>query len=101
MNWRAERRTARSRGYDLQTSPALRPFFYLPFMHSEQAADQDRCVTLIAERLGEDSVNYPFAIGHRDVIRQFGRFPGRNAALGRATTAEEKEFLQSPRPPAP
>jgi uncharacterized protein (DUF924 family) len=89
------------RGYDLETPPPLRPFFYLPFMHSENDADQDRCVSLIAERVGENSVNYPFALGHRAVIRQFGRFPGRNAALGRATTPEEHQFLSSPHPHTP
>jgi len=88
-------------GYDLETPPALRAFFYLPFMHSEHEPDQDRCVALIAERLGENSANYPFALGHRDVIRKFGRFPGRNAALGRATTPEEQAFLQSPQPGMP
>jgi uncharacterized protein (DUF924 family) len=95
----AERAVAR--GYDLQTEPLLRAFFYLPFMHAENEADQDRCVALIGERLGEDSLNYPFALGHRDVIRKFGRFPSRNAALGRATTPEEKTFLQSPHPHVP
>jgi uncharacterized protein (DUF924 family) len=88
-------------GYDLQTSPTLRPFFYMPFMHSEDAADQDRCVALIAEHMGENSLNYPFAVGHRDVIHKFGRFPGRNTALGRLSTVEEKEFLQSPHPHVP
>lgn len=95
----AERAIAR--GYDLQTPPLLRAFFYLPFMHAENEADQDLCVALIAERLGETSVNYPFALGHREVIRKFGRFPGRNAALGRASTPEEKAFLESPHPHVP
>jgi uncharacterized protein (DUF924 family) len=90
-----------ARGHDLQTAPPLRAFFYLPFMHSENGADQDRCVMLIGERLGEGSLNYPFALGHREVIRKFGRFPGRNAPLGRATTPEEKEFLKSSHPNVP
>jgi len=90
-----------ARGYDLHVSPLLRAFFYLPFMHSEDHADQDRCVALIAERLGENSVNYPFALGHREVIRRFGRFPGRNVALRRASTPEEERFLAAPHPHVP
>jgi uncharacterized protein (DUF924 family) len=95
----AERAIAR--GLDLQTAPPLRAFFYLPLMHSEHEPDQDRCVALIGQRLGEESVNYPFALGHREVIRKFGRFPARNAALGRATTPEEEAFLQSSAPGMP
>jgi uncharacterized protein (DUF924 family) len=90
-----------ARGFDLQTAPPLRAFFYLPLMHSEHEGDQDRCVALIGERLGEESLNYPFALGHREVIRKFGRFPARNTALGRATTSEEEAFLQSPAPGMP
>ncbi len=81
------------RGYDFAFPMALRAFFYLPFMHSEDLADQDLCVKLIAERLGTSSVNYPFALGHRDVIVRFGRFPMRNVALGRRSTAAEKAFI--------
>jgi uncharacterized protein (DUF924 family) len=62
-------------------------------MHSEHLVDQDRCVSLIAGRVGEDSRNYPFALGHRETIRRFSRFPARNAALGRQSTAEEEQFL--------
>lgn len=82
-----------ARGFDLASPVSLRSFFYLPLMHSENAADQDRCVSLIAERIGEDSRNYPFALGHRETIRRFGRFPARNAALGRQSTPEEAQFL--------
>lgn len=82
-----------ARGFDLETPVAMRPFFYLPFMHSENAADQDRCVSLIGARVGEDSQNYPFALGHRETIERFGRFPARNAALGRHSTQEEEKFL--------
>ena len=86
---------ALARGYDLMVMPAgLRAFFYLPFMHSENLADQDRCVALVAERLGTASMNYPFALAHREEIRRFGRFPHRNAALGRKSTAAEAHFLQ-------
>jgi uncharacterized protein (DUF924 family) len=92
---------ALAQGCDFDFPPDLRAFFYLPFMHSEHEADQDRCVALIAERLGKNSMNYPFALGHREVIRRFGRFPGRNMALGRTCTPEETEFLAAPHPQVP
>lgn len=85
---------ALARGYDLMIEAGLRAFYYLPLMHSERLADQDRCVALIAERLGRFAMNYPFALGHRDEIRRFGRFPGRNAALGRKSTAAERDYLE-------
>lgn len=80
-------------GFDLRIDPALRIFFYLPFEHSESMADQDRAVTLIAAL---DDANYlQYAEAHRDAIRRFGRFPHRNAALGRASTAEEKAWIDA------
>jgi uncharacterized protein (DUF924 family) len=82
-------------GFDLQVAQNLRAFFYLPLMHSEHMPDQERCVTLVTERLGQDSRQYPYALAHRDVIAKFGRFPGRNAALGRVSRAAEVEFLNS------
>ena len=68
-----------------------RQFLYLPFQHSEDAADQERSVALF-EALGQPEP-LRYAHLHRDVIGRFGRFPGRNAALGRANTAEEEAFL--------
>jgi len=71
-----------------------RQFFYLPFMHSEALSDQDHSVRLYCQKMTdhrEDSL--PHAIVHRDIIRKFGRFPYRNEALGRRTTAKEQEFL--------
>jgi uncharacterized protein (DUF924 family) len=85
---------ALARGYDLIVAAQLRAFFYLPLMHSEDLADQDRCVALISGRLGTAAMNYPFALAHRDEIRRFGRFPHRNAALGRKSTAAERQFLR-------
>lgn len=82
-----------ARGDDLRVAPALRQFFYLPFMHSENIADQDRCVALCG-KLGNPE-NLKYAIIHADIIRRFGRFPHRNAILGRHTTKEEQEFLDS------
>ena len=69
----------------------MRQFFYLPFMHSELLADQDRCVRLY-QALGDEELS-SYAAAHRDIVAKFGRFPHRNRALGRATTPAEKEFL--------
>jgi uncharacterized protein (DUF924 family) len=75
--------------------PALRPFFFLPLMHSEAMGDQDRSVALYeahdAETGDLDSLKY--AVMHREIIARFGRFPHRNAALGRETTAQERTFM--------
>lgn len=80
-------------GFDAATESELRLFFYLPFEHAEDLALQDRAVTL-CEALGNaDYLKY--ARLHRDVIARFGRFPHRNAALGRPSTHEELEFLAS------
>jgi uncharacterized protein (DUF924 family) len=77
-------------GYDNGIDAGLRNFFYLPLMHSENLADQDRAVEL-TRKLGDDPLRY--AILHRDIIARFGRFPHRNAVLGRVTTPEEQRFL--------
>lgn len=77
-------------GHDLAIEPELRVFIYLPFEHSEDLADQDRSVRL-AEPLSDEYLKY--AELHRDIIRRFGRFPHRNAVLGRATTPDEQRFL--------
>lgn len=78
-------------GFDLKTDPALRAFFYLPFEHSEDMDDQERSLALF-QALGEKQ-GLDYAIVHRDVIARFGRFPHRNACLGRETTALEQAFL--------
>ncbi len=80
-----------ARGCDLQAKEAERSFFYLPFEHSEELADQERCVALA--RATGDADTLKWAELHADIIRRFGRFPHRNAVLGRATTAVEQEFL--------
>jgi uncharacterized protein (DUF924 family) len=78
-------------GLDMKIDTDLRAFFYMPFMHSESLAVQERSVTLCA---GLDQPNtLRFAILHCDIIQRFGRFPHRNAALGRATTPEERAYL--------
>lgn len=79
------------RGFDQAIDETMRIFFYLPFMHSEWLADQDRCVNLFTT-LG-DAEQSRYAAIHRDVIAKFGRFPHRNRALGRETTEAEREFL--------
>jgi uncharacterized protein (DUF924 family) len=80
-------------GFDLRVDPALRIFCYLPLEHSEALADQDRAVAL-CETLGD--ANYlEYAQAHRDVIRQFGRFPHRNRALARVNTSEEQDWLDA------
>ena len=77
-------------GHDKAVDPDLRVFFYLPYEHSEAIADQDRAVELISP-LSDEQRDYAFI--HRDIIRRFGRFPHRNAVLGRATTSAEQRFL--------
>ncbi|MGS1010752.1 DUF924 family protein [Achromobacter anxifer] len=79
-------------GHDLAVDPQLRQFFYLPFEHAENLAAQNRAVALM-EPLDADSLRW--AVLHRDIIKRFGRFPHRNAALGRQTTQAEQEFLDS------
>ena len=79
------------RGFDSQVPKGLRGFFYLPFEHSEDLADQERCIAL-NKAIG-DAENLKWAEIHADIIRRFGRFPHRNAALGRTTTPEEQAFL--------
>lgn len=85
-------RLAVERGWDNKAEPLQRPFYYMPFMHSEILADQERCVDLFRE-IGEGS-GLDYAIEHRDIVAKFGRFPHRNRALGRENTAEEIEFMQ-------
>jgi len=78
-------------GLDLELVPKLRAFIYLPFEHSEDPQDQERSVAMF-DVLGD--VEYlKYAELHRDIIRRFGRFPHRNAVLGRMPTAEELDFL--------
>ena len=78
-------------GQDLEIEPLLRPFVYLPFEHSEDMADQDESLRLFTALGDPDTLRY--AELHRDIIQRFGRFPHRNACLGRTTTAQEQEFL--------
>ena len=70
-----------------------RQFFYMPFEHSENPADQARAVRLMEERLPLDPDMGLHARAHQEIIARFGRFPSRNAALGRETTVAEAAFL--------
>ena len=83
---------ALERGYDDAFVDAARPFFYIPFMHSEDLADQEKSVVLFSKPGFE--TNLKFAIAHRDIIARFGRFPHRNAVLGRETLPEEEEAVK-------
>jgi uncharacterized protein (DUF924 family) len=101
---RAAASAAIDRGFDLAAPLDRRAFFYLPFEHSELLADQDRSVELFGRwveahpednRAGaEDQMTY--AVRHREIIERFGRFPHRNAVVGRDSTAEEIAFLAEP-----
>ena len=87
-------RAAIDAGHDREVDDDARLFFYLPFEHSEDLADQDRAVALCATL--PNPLFHDYAIRHRDVVARFGRFPHRNAVLGRDSTAEEIEFLKQP-----
>jgi uncharacterized protein (DUF924 family) len=99
-----------ARGHDRELAPIERMFLYMPLEHSEQLADQEQCVALIRQ-LAADVAAEPdvepgrrdrfagfidYAVRHRDIVARFGRFPHRNALLGRESTAEELEFLRQP-----
>jgi uncharacterized protein (DUF924 family) len=91
-------RHAVARGFDRELLPVERLFVYLPFEHSEALEDQERCCELTKPLDAHPETNdvYRYALAHRDIIRRFGRFPHRNAILGRASTPEEIEFLKGP-----
>jgi uncharacterized protein (DUF924 family) len=89
----AAARHALERGYDRGRLDVERLFFYLPFEHSEGLADQVRACELMRP-LGDEL--YDYALRHKAIIERFGRFPHRNAILGRASTPQELEFLRQP-----
>lgn len=89
-----EARLAVTAGIDLDIPAERRPFLYLPFEHSENLGDQVQSVKLFTD-LG-DAEHLDFAIRHCEVIRRFGRFPHRNAALGRVSTEAEIDFMSQP-----
>ncbi len=91
-------------GLDGQLPTDLRGFLYMPLMHCEQLAQQERCIALFEASLERAAAparervaaNVKFAKAHRDIVARFGRFPHRNAVLGRDSTPEEAEFLEQP-----
>lgn len=87
-------RAASAAARDLALPPDRRLFVYLPFEHSERMADQERSVALISG-LGDAELTR-YAERHREIIARFGRFPHRNAVLGRSSTPEEVAFLSGP-----
>lgn len=89
----AAAKAAISKGWDMKIDAPARQFFYLPLMHSECLTDQERNVCLFKERMEASDDNLRHAKAHRNVIREFGRFPYRNEALVRATNAAEEAFL--------
>jgi uncharacterized protein (DUF924 family) len=82
---------ALARGFDRHFADELATFFYMPFMHSETLADQQRCVVLFQASGIADNIRA--AAEHRDIIARFGRFPHRNEVLGRECSREERRFL--------
>ncbi|QPF85568.1 DUF924 domain-containing protein [Bradyrhizobium genosp. L] len=80
------------RGVDARIEPLLQEFLYLPFEHSEELADQERCVAHF-RKAGGNPETLQYAEDHADIIRRFGRFPHRNRVLGRDMTPEEQAFL--------
>jgi uncharacterized protein (DUF924 family) len=84
---------ALARGFDQRVPADQRLFLYLPFEHSETLADQERCCALV-RALGNADLSH-WAELHAGIIRRFGRFPHRNAVLGRATTPAEQAFLDN------
>ena len=80
-----------AQGYDRGLLPVERTFVYLPFEHSESLADQEKALELFT-----DHDNHKWAVKHWEIIKRFGRFPHRNAILGRESTPEEIAFLREP-----
>ncbi len=103
----AATRHALDHEFEKDLSPTENAFLYMPLMHSEDLLCQKQCVGLfarlveLAEQSGQGNVeqlklSHQFAIAHYDVIAQFGRFPHRNAILGRESRDEEIAFLKTP-----
>jgi uncharacterized protein (DUF924 family) len=95
---RSAARVILDNGWDKAMTPDERMFAYLPLEHSESLADQERCLALMKEiAVFPETAEMPkWAEAHLVIIRRFGRFPHRNAALGRASTPEEADFLNQP-----
>ncbi len=90
LNWAKQ---ALDRGDEALLIPVERIFLYLPFEHAEDLTEQEKSLKLFATL---DPVNFEYALRHRQIIERFGRFPHRNAVLGRPSTAAELDFLKGP-----
>ena len=91
---RAAARTALINGWDINAPEPERQFFYMPFMHSEDLADQALCVQLFTDKMPQTgSLQVIHARAHEAVIARFGRFPFRNQALGRVSSNDEAQFM--------
>ena len=89
-------KAAIQRKWDLRIDEPARQFYYMPLMHSENLCDQERCIRMIMERMPQTGADHLLhARAHREVIRMFGRFPYRNEALDRKSTASERKFIES------
>lgn len=93
---RAVARRAVDRGFDLALPVERRLFIYMPFEHSEDLGTQVLSMALFTNLHAGDAEKMKWAARHEEIIRRFGRFPHRNACLGRVSTAEELAFLQEP-----
>jgi uncharacterized protein (DUF924 family) len=94
----ATARDAIARGFDRELGPLERWFLYMPFQHSEDLADQERSVALFQALARDTGLTAPlsYVVRHADIVRRFGRFPHRNAILGRTSSAAEIAFLRTP-----
>ncbi len=91
----AASKSAINQKWDLRVDEPARQFFYMPLMHSENLIDQDRCVRLLKERMRDGGGhNLLHARAHREVIRNFGRFPDRNSVLSRKSSQAEADFIR-------
>lgn len=92
----AAAKAAVDKGWDMRIDEPARQFFYTPMMHSENLCDQERCIRLLCERMpATGAANLLHARAHREVIRQFGRFPYRNEALARCSTPPETDYVSA------
>jgi uncharacterized protein (DUF924 family) len=90
---RAAARKAVAEGWDMNAPEPERQFFYMPFEHSEDSADQALAVQYLTERLASDPEMALHARAHQEIIARYGRFPTRNEALGRTSSPEEQAYL--------
>jgi uncharacterized protein (DUF924 family) len=91
----AAAKRAVAEGWDMNAPEPERQFFYMPFEHSEDPADQEIAVQLLTERMASDPEMSLHARAHQEIIRRYGRFPTRNEALDRESSPDEQSYLDS------